>query len=193
MSFESFSTTNIDVPCRLTQLAGVATDKCINLSDLDKPMDLSRSYLPREGGSWSGEAGESTWEPDDGNVPNRYNPENKTWGEIKAEFDIKGIDFDKGEPDFTGVAEAVVKIDDFTTERPINFAQADEACAKQWTAEGKDEKSWSAADVRDYRQENKLSWHERSDQMTLDLVPMVVHANIPHSGGISAAKNRGVS
>ncbi|MGP1485379.1 MAG: HNH endonuclease [Campylobacter sp.] len=43
---------------------------------------------------------------------------------------------------------------------------------------------------RKYRKENKLSWRERSDQKTMDLVSQGIHGNIPHSSGISEAKNQ---
>ncbi|MDE6978879.1 MAG: HNH endonuclease, partial [Helicobacter sp.] len=65
-----------------------------------------------------------------------------------------------------------------------------EKLAEQWTIENKEGKEWSAQDVREYRKENNLTWHERSDMKTLDLVPQEIHGNVPHSGGISACKNK---
>lgn len=146
------------------------------------------SFLPESGGAWTGEKGNSTWIPDDDTTPKKHNPDGRTWGEIKADHDIAGINFKDGEPDFSEVSEATVEIEDFTEDRNKNFTQADEQCAKKWTAEKKDDREWTPSDVREYRKENNLSWHERSDQKTMDLVPSIVHGNIPHSGGISAAK-----
>lgn len=144
--------------------------------------------LPENGGKWIKEKGDSEWEPDDDLVPKKHNEEGKSWREIKDKYDFDGIPFNEGEPDFTEVSEATVIIDDFSANRNANFTQADEACAKQWNEQNREAKTWTAADVREYRKENGLSWHERSDQKNMDLVPSVIHGNIPHSGGISAAK-----
>lgn len=154
----------------------------------DRPDSIISRYLPETGGEWSGDRGNSDWIPDNDTVPKSHNPDGKTWEEIKDEYELDAIPFEEGEPDFTEVSQATVEIDDFSVDRNANFTQADQACAEQWNEQNKDGKTWTAADVREYRKENKLSWHERSDQKTMDLVPSVVHGNVPHSGGISAAK-----
>jgi hypothetical protein len=167
----------------------------LDLSSLNSPIELPSKVdfvrLPISGGEWSGEPGNSDWTPDDTLVPKKPEGNELSWREIKDKYDIESIPFIDGEPDFSAVSEATVEIDDFTTDRNNNFTQADEACAEKWSAEQRDGKSWTAADVKEYRKENQLSWHERSDQKTMDLVPQEVHGNVPHSGGISAAKNGG--
>lgn len=152
-------------------------------------IEISRSFLPKEGGNWTGESGNSTWLPNRDEIPKRPPDNEKTWGEILDQYEIEGVDFKDGEPDFTTTSEGTVEIEDFTEDRNVNFTQADEKLAEQWTAEGKDSKEWTAQDIKEYRKENNLSWHERSDMKTLDLTPQEVHGNIPHSGGISALKN----
>lgn len=155
------------------------------------PQEINKElyrYLPETGGEWSGEKGNSDWIPDDDVIPKQHNPEGKSWAEIKEALGFNEIPFRDGEPDFSDVTVETVEIDDFSVDRHANFTQADEACARKWTAENKDGKEWTPDDVRAYRKENNLSWHERSDMGTMDLVPSVVHGNIPHSGGISAAK-----
>lgn len=150
---------------------------------------LKSGFLPKEGGEWSSEAGDSTWLPNEDEIPKRPPGNEKTWGEILKKYEVDGIEFKDGEPDFTPFSEGTVEIEDFTDDRNANFTQADEKLAEQWTAEKKDGKDWSAQDVKEYRRENQLSWHERSDMKTLDLTPQEVHGNVPHSGGISALKN----
>lgn len=150
---------------------------------------VESKYLPETGGQWSDEKGNSIWRPDPEIVPKKGNPEGKTWKDILEKYGINGIEFVDGEPDFSPVSEETVEIDDFSENRADNYAQADEECAKKWTEKNKDGKSWSPSDVREYRKENALSWHERSDMKTIDLVPTEIHSNIPHSGGISAIKN----
>jgi len=165
------------------------TKEVANIKSEIAKFEKMNNFLPENGGEWSGEKGNSTWEPNRDEIPKRPPGNEKTWGEILDKYEIDGIEFEDGEPDFSTVSEGTVEIDDFTEDRNGNFTQADEKLAEQWTKEAKDGKEWSAQDVKDYRKENNLSWHERSDMKTLDLVPQEVHGNIPHSGGISVAKN----
>ncbi len=183
-----------NIPYKLSLLAKEMQGKCSDISILDQP--FCSSFLPNEigkdgtvQGRWDGIRGDSIWIPNDNSVPKQGNPDGKTWGEIKDKYQFDGIEFKDGEPDFSIFSEATVEIEDFTTDRNSNFTQADERCADKWTNEQKDGKSWTAADVEAYRKENKLTWHERTDQKTIDLVPAIIHSNVPHSGGISAAKN----
>ena len=41
-----------------------------------------------------------------------------------------------------------------------------------------------------YRHENNLSWHERSDMKHCDLVSRDIHGEIRHSGGVYECKIR---
>ncbi len=151
--------------------------------------EVKNGFLPKEGGVWSGEAGDSIWIPNKDEIPKRPPGNEKTWGEILKKYEVDGIEFINGEPDFTSTSEGTVEIEDFTEDRNANFTQADEKLAEQWTIELKDGKEWGPQDIKEYRKENQLSWHERSDMKTLDLTPQEVHGNVPHSGGISALKN----
>lgn len=146
-------------------------------------------FLPSSNGSWEGEKGDSTWKPDPDRIPPKSNPEGKSWGELEDKYGMDGVKFKDGEPDFSEIAEATVEIDDFTGNRVENFAQADSKLAEKWNVEGRDGRTdWTARDVAAYRKENNLTWHERRDMKTMDLVPSEVHNNIPHAGGISAWK-----
>lgn len=145
--------------------------------------------IPKENGAWTGEPGNSKWVPDKDYIPKVYNPDEEKWRDILEKYRIDGIDFNDGEPDFSEVADATVEIDDFSDSRAKNFAQADEKLAEQWNKEAKDGRTdWTSDDVVDYREENSMTWHERSDMKTMDLVPSEVHNNVPHSGGISEIK-----
>ena len=91
-------------------------------------------FIPRTGGEWDGEAGDSKWYPNRDTEPgdrNGTNPEHKTWGEILDKYKIDGISFHNGEPDFSEISKGNVEIDDFTDSRDSNFDQADEKLAKQ--------------------------------------------------------------
>ena len=156
---------------------------------LNKSIDMgTQGLLPRSGGSWSGEAGNSKWIPDKEYEPanrSHSNETNKTWGTILDEQKIDGIPFSNGEPDFSEVSKGTVEIDNFSDERygaGGNFDQADEKLAQQ--------RGCTKEEVREWRKEHNYTWHERSDCKTMDKVPREVHGNIAHSGGISTIKNR---
>lgn len=153
-----------------------------------KEQTTESQHLPVNNGEWRGDRGNSDWIPDDNFVPKKNNSDELTWAQIKEKYNFDSINFKEGDPDFSEVAQESVEIEDFTEARNGNFAQADESCAKKWSDEQKDGKSWTPDEVRQYRKENELTWHERSDMKTMDLVPSVIHNNIPHSGGISAIK-----
>ena len=144
--------------------------------------------IPRNGGEWSGEPGNSTWVPDREVSPsdrNYSNTEGKTWGEILDEYEIDGIPFNDGEPDFSEISKGTVEIDEFSDVRygaGGNFDQADEKLAQQ--------RGCTKEEVRQWRAENNYTWHERSDCKTMDKVPREVHGNVAHSGGISKMRNQ---
>ena len=54
-----------------------------------------------------------------------------------------------------------MEIDDFTDDRPSNFAQADEALAKQ--------RGCSPEEVKKWREENGYTWHECRDCKTMQI------------------------
>ena len=140
------------------------------------------SGCPIEGhnGSWDGFRGNSMWNPDKEAIPTRYNPEGLTWGQILDKFGIEGIEYKDGDPDFSPVSKGKVEIDDFTDDRISNFAQADEALAKQ--------KNCSPEEVKQWREENGYTWHECRDCKTMQKVPREIHNNMDHSGGVSEYK-----
>ncbi|WP_442866219.1 HNH endonuclease signature motif containing protein [Aeromonas sp. QDB50] len=100
--------------------------------------------------------------------------------EILEKYDIDGIRFKDGEPDFSEISKGDVEIEPFSDSRSDNFDKADIELAKQ--------KGCSPEDVAKWRKENGYTWHECKDMKTMQKVPSEVHNNIPHSGGISEAK-----
>lgn len=149
-------------------------------------------HWPQTGGHWEGdETNGWRWIPDGDVIPPKNNEGGHNWAEILGREKIDGIPFSKdGEPDFSEISRGDVQIENFSTVRNDNFTQADIKLSEQWNQDAKDGKSdWTPNDVRAYRTENKLVWHEHSDMKTMDLKPKDVHNNIPHSGGISVAKH----
>ncbi|WP_418186551.1 HNH endonuclease [Aliarcobacter lanthieri] len=145
--------------------------------------------IPQNGGVWSGEPGNSKWIPNKEDIPKQPYGNEKIWATILEKYGVDGIEFKESEPDFTPIAESSVEIEDFTTNRDDNFFQADKNLAQKWNQKKRNQKDdWSISNIREYRKEKKLTWHERSDMKNMDLVPQEIHGNIPHSGGISKKK-----
>ncbi|HDR1339466.1 TPA: HNH endonuclease, partial [Pasteurella multocida] len=152
------------------------------------------NFLPQTG-TWSGDSGDSVWEPSLEDIPDPENgkggnPDKLTWKEILEKYGITGIEYGEGYPDFSPVAVGEVTIEPFTENRDKNFRQADEKLAAEWTKEGKDGKVWTARDVAEWRKENGYTWHECEDCKTMQLVPKEIHNNTPHQGGIAEIKKR---
>lgn len=148
--------------------------------EADKAELVSRCPIEGHNGRWEGERGDSLWRPDRDEIPARYNPEGKTWGQILDKYGIDGIEYRNGEPDFSPISKGTVEIDDFTDDRASNFSQADEVLAKQ--------RGCSPEEVRNWRKENGYTWHECRDCKTMQKVPSEVHNNMDHSGGVSEYK-----
>lgn len=147
--------------------------------------DLSER-LPRTGGHWEGEVGNSRWVPDKNLEPgdrNGTNPEHKTWGEILEKYGVESIPFRNGEVDLSDISKGKVEIDDFSADRSSNFDQADEKLAEQ--------RGCTPEEVAKWRNENRYTWHECRDCRSMQKVPTEIHGNIPHSGGISVYKAQG--
>lgn len=138
---------------------------------------------PREDsdrGQWDGERGESKYTPNDEEIT-----------QILEKYDSDGVCYEDGIPDFSDVSESTVEIDNMTESRADNFKQCDQKCAEQWNKEARDGKTdWTARDVKEWRQENGYSWHERNDMKTCDLVPTKINDYFGHLGGVSECKKR---
>ena len=174
-----------------------STDKEVNKESIDEGNTDENSETfenpnhkncPKENGKWvgedgkEGERGESKWVPDRDYVPNKSNsnPDHLTWGEILDKYDIDGINYEDGEPQFDKLIKEEVTIDNFTDNRTDNFDQADQKLAEKLGIDADEVEAW--------REENKYTWHECRDMQTMQLVPSIVHNNVSHRGGVSEAK-----
>lgn len=172
----------------------------------DKEKDYNTSYedrinhTPKEDsnlGSWEGERGESIF------VPNEENEKAKVAKKKLEEYGMDGVKYESAEPDFSECCEAEVKIEKMTENRENyidengnyqlgNFAQADAKCAELWNSTSRDGKDdWTATDVKDWRHENKYTWHECCDTCTMQLISRDIHGDVfIHSGGVAECKVR---
>ena len=105
-------------------------------------------------------------------------------GEVKKYLDeagVDGVEYKNGMPDFSPFSKGEVKLENMTNDRKTNFSTADEALAEIWSTP--DEK-WTAADIADWREDNKYTWHELNDLETIQLVPSKINSVFKHLGGV---------
>lgn len=178
-------------PEKMTSDKGLDVSKELSKESPDRKFDpRKRIEVPEETikkwideargskGTWDGEVGNSLFRPEDKLAQNEL-------GKVNA----KGIEYRRGEADFKPVSEATVRIEGMTESRVSNFGKADMKCADYFNKIMKDNRTdWTARSVREYRKANKLSWHERFDMCTMDLVPRSVHEACKHYGGVSECK-----
>ncbi len=161
---------------------------------------VHKPALPCSNGKWADplRPGDSDWLPEPSVIPAKCNPNNLTYGEILPNGRIT---FRGGYPVFKPLAEK--DIPHFTEQRAKNFAQADSGLAASVQSGEKvsdvihdhlRKKGISPSDVTQetielMRKDMGLTWHEMENMKTLQLVPSVLHANIHHSGGVSAYKH----
>lgn len=152
-----------------------------------RPANLAGLVLPKSRGRWIGERGNGVWLP----------------RSLKARAIAPGgVEFSGGFPRFephlhhieeedaTGrvqkVAGEVEMPSGFVGERPKDFAVADRIIAQKMGCLKRDGTP-NAAKAERYRVENRLVWHHHEDcaRPRMLLIPAVVHARAPHSGGHS--------
>ena len=148
--------------------------------------------IPKSNGKWSGEAGNSYWQPDRNIIPerNQYsNPDGKSWSEILDLYKVRnGIQFKEGEPVFDDIAweEIVLRYEDIGRNELLRLQQNERSVLHNLAFDKLAKaKGWSLEQTYKYKEENNLVWHEKSDCKTLLLVPRMIHDNITHYGGVS--------
>ena len=122
-----------------------------------------------EAGTWTGKRGESNFVL---NTPIT----------TKSGVTITECNYINGMPDFSPYAKATVDITGMTTSRASNYNLADQVLASKWTNTAK---TWTAADVKAYRESLGLTWHEMNNMKTMQLVPTEVNSTFKHLGGVS--------
>lgn len=144
-------------------------------------------------GSWDGPRGDSIFRP------NEDTPEGRACAERLKESCVDGIKYINGEPDFSPVSVATVRIGKMTEFRENaknvvgNFNKADVKCAEMFNIEKRDGRTdWTPRDIYNMRHDeaHPLTWHERCDTHTMDLVPREIHSQCKHSGGVSECRVR---
>ncbi len=161
--------------------------------------------IPRENGSWTGAPGDSIWHADPHYVPAnlKANPQGLNMGSIYKQNSVaNGISYRGGYADFSPFSHASVKISHFSDARVKNFAQADTAMAtglRKGQHFGNEVQAHlrskniapsdvTPGDIARMREERGLTWHEKEDMSTLELISKELHGSTPHRGGVSLYK-----
>ncbi|WP_404936331.1 HNH endonuclease [Pseudoalteromonas sp. SR45-5] len=127
------------------------------------------AQTPINNGSWSGERGESM-----------FISTNPSVNEVIADYGVEGINYENAYPDFSPVAEVTYTINDIgwesigTDRTPLHNA-LDRKLAEDMDLPLKD--------IKKYRKVNSLTWHEKEDMKTIELVPTIINGKFKHVGG----------
>lgn len=143
--------------------------------------------LDGHGGNYLGEKGNSFFKLDKEFIPTNplTNPNNLSLGQICSKYNIEGINFKNGQPDFSPISKWEVKIENFSENRYGKGGNFDQALDKLVEITGMNKKS-----IKKWMIDNKYTFHECTDCRTMQCVPTEVHGNIRHSGGVSAFKSQ---
>ena len=122
-------------------------------------------------------------------------PDSDTARDIMAKYGQETIRYSDEFPEFKpftkhqsewGEVDCEVKVGYMSEHRPSNYSQADEALAAKISADTGT--TVTAAEIENYRKNNRLTWHEVEDRETMQLVPRDIHDSARHRGGVSQAK-----
>ena len=127
------------------------------------------NQTPINNGSWTGNRGES-----------KFISESDEVNDVLKHYDIDGIEYKDGIPDFSPVSEGEICYPDMSIDRNKNFKVADELLAKQLEVPRKE--------ITKLRKQGKFTWHELNDMKTMQLVPSIVNSKFGHLGGVAEIK-----
>lgn len=142
--------------------------------------------LPKNGGTWTGERGDSVFKPDASGIPVNSNPERKTWRQILKEYKCgEGIRYRKCKVDFSPITYDKVELPGTMAGDFDRYSTASGAEALHDRANVMIAKKWgvSVEKAREKIDNLDLCWHEDVDCKTIRLVPRIIHDNMPHTGG----------
>ena len=127
------------------------------------------NQTPVNNGSWTGDRGES-----------KFISELDGVNDVLKKYDIDGIEYEDGIPDFSPVSEGEVIHPDMSIDRNKNFRVADELLAEQLGV--------SRKEITKLRKQGKFTWHELNDMKTMQLIPSILNSKFGHLGGVAEVK-----
>jgi hypothetical protein len=161
-------------------------------TDFNEPGKV-RYYTPTgKKGTIIGDRDSGTFEyvPDDPEVQKIMSD----YGQTTIKINNKESDFtpySKHETEQWGTVDGQVQIENMNGGRlgqEGNYAQADQKLAEALTKQTG--KTVTADEVKAYREDNDLTWHETQDGYTMQLIPTAINASTSHTGGVAIKKNQ---
>lgn len=174
-------------------------------------------HMPKTGGTWIDTSGNpcdgpdatfsGTWSPDRTSVPSQSNPDSLTWGQIEQQYGPIDIRFQDGHPVFSGdLVKGEFKLGKVTGDRSVNYGQMykqmlDSSSGKSCLSPDLAARAvafmqdrgcdWfqTQSDVKEFLKAEGLTPHDCHNG-TMQLIPSIIHGNIPHSDLISAEGTR---
>lgn len=101
-------------------------------------------------------------------------------------YKFEGIEYIDSKPDFSIVSFGTVKMKKYSNDRDTNYQLATEVFSEQ--------SGYSEGEIKDWMEENNMSWHEEIDEnghATMMKVPFVIHGNYSHTGAVNALNTKG--
>lgn len=132
------------------------------------PLEERKKHFPANG-EWTGKPGNSKFIPDGTEVK-----------AVLEEYGLDGIEYKNAVPDFSGCAVISLKIDNMTGELTHNWKQFADKYAEKCKVNGLD---ILPRDIKKFKIENQLAFHECSDRKTCQLIPERIHQCFTHTGG----------
>ena len=111
----------------------------------------------------------------------------RLYGELKSKYGIAGMDYYNKEPNFEPFEDqnlGHVEIEHFSDHRTGTegtYCTATESVAERL--------GWTVAEVKNYMDENGLTWHECADRRTIRAIPTEINAAFAHTRGIGIEKS----
>lgn len=155
-------------------------------SAIKKVLDASvrTDHLPSENnGNWvSGTRGNGKFVLNDSAVIKVKDGIYVTGKLLKEKYGLDGVIYKDNDPDFKPYAISnnivtTVPVDNMPTNRNKSYRLAEQYCAEKFGLTRKQ--------VRQYMEENNLTWHETPDRKSIMPIPTEINAAYTHTGGIS--------
>lgn len=149
--------------------------------------------IPKSGGTWTGEPGNSKFIPDPKLKPKNKgysNLQDKTWGDICKEYGVDGIPYKNGEIDLEPFAKmkTTMNFDTGISEKAkqglLKSKPNREQLHEEFYTKLAKEHNCTVQEIKAIKENNNLVVHECADCQTLLLVPRELHDNLTHSGGV---------
>ena len=129
-----------------------------------------------------GERGDGQWDPKQSGLA-----DDKV-KRIESVTGGKPVSFKDGHPDFSDDVHQAKGADGQAVPASVQI-QLDRNGAREVDFDAARAAMAEKLGVREYSEPKGFTWHHKEDGTTMELVPSALHNNVPHSGGVSIAKD----